>query len=344
MTGSDALNILVALSYTDALLDGLRAAAPGAEIRIGDHLTAPGQDLPAELLRGTDVLIGEFMPRNFDVFDRLQWIQLSSAGYAQISDLPILERGIRVTNGLGNFDIGIAEWIVMMITMCHRHVPEMLANQHNHIWDRDARFQGELRGMTVGFFGYGGIARTTARLCRTMGMPVWALTRDGTARKRENIYCVEGTGDPDSVMCDRVFGPEGREQFFRGVDFLVLTMPITPATTGIVGERELRWLKSSAALVNPARAQLVDLGAFTRCMNEGWIRAAAIDVHYAYPLPPDHPMWTMPNTILTPHISGSTASPHFLERVFDIFSSNICRWLGGKPLLNELSTDQLRGK
>ena len=90
MTGSDALNILVALSHTDALLDGLRAAAPGAEIRIGDHLTAPGQDLPAELLRGTDVLIGEFMPRNFDVFDRLQWIQLSSAGYAQVSDLPIL--------------------------------------------------------------------------------------------------------------------------------------------------------------------------------------------------------------------------------------------------------------
>jgi phosphoglycerate dehydrogenase-like enzyme len=145
-------------------------------------------------------------------------------------------------------------------------------------------------------------------------------------------------------MCDRVFGPPDADEFLSGVDFLILAMPITPATTGIVGEKQLRRLKSSAVLINPARAPLVNLADFTRCMREGWIRAAAFDVHYAYPLPADHPMWSMPNAILTPHISGSVASPHVLERVFDIFCRNVRRWIDGAPMLNELSAAQLRGE
>ena len=295
-------------------------------------------------MKGSDVLLCEFPPINFDQFDQLKWIQLSSAGYSQVFDLPLVERGIRVTNGLGNFDIGIAEWNVMMMLICHRHVPELLDHQRHAVWDRSARFQAELRGMTVGFYGYGGIARATARLCREMGLTVWALTRDGRVKKRDNIYCVEGTGDPDGVMCDRVFGPRDKSEFLRGVDFLILAMPMMPTTTGIIAEAELRLLKPSAVFINPARAGLVDLDAFVRCMREGWIRAAAIDVHYAYPSPPDHPTWSLPNTIVTPHISGSTLSTHFLARIYDIFCRNLRRWRDGEPLLNELSAAQLAGE
>ena len=244
-------SLLISLSHEDQSLADLRASAPEAKIRITTHLEAPGQTLPAAMMKGSDVFLCEFLPTNFDDFDQLKWIQLSSAGYAQVLDLPILQRGIRVTNGLGNFDIAIAEWNVMMMLMCHRHVPEMMDNQRQAVWDRSAKFQAELREMTVGFYGYGGIARQTARLCRSMGLNVWTLTRDGRVKKRENIYLVEGTGDPDGVMCDRVFSPQDKDEFFGGVDFLIMAMPITPTTTGIIGETELRLLKPSAVFINP---------------------------------------------------------------------------------------------
>ncbi len=81
-----------------------------------------------------------------------------------------------------------------------------------------------------------------------------------------------------------------------------------------------------------------------RCLRESWIRGASLDVHYAYPLPPDHPLWSMANVILTPHISGSGLSPHFQERIYDIFTINVERYCGGRPLLNELTADQIEGR
>ncbi|MAE64279.1 MAG: hypothetical protein CMJ18_08385 [Phycisphaeraceae bacterium] len=344
MTEADDLTLLISLLTRDPLLEQLQVAAPNAEIRLADHLEAPDCTLPAELMKGCDAVLAEFLPTNIDDFDELKWIQLSSAGYTQVLDLPILDRGIRVTNGRGNFDIGIAEWNVMMMLMTNRHVPEMMEHQRQETWDRSARFQVEMRGMTVGLYGYGGIGRATARLCRTMGLQVWALTRDGTVGRRDLVYCVEGSGDPEGVMCDRVFGPSQEDAFLEGLDFLVLAVPITPATTGIIGEKQLRRLKPSAVLINPARAGLVIFDDFERCMREGWIRAAAFDVHYAYPPPDDYPLWSVPNTIVTPHISGTTLSPCFLERVYDIFSRNVTRWIDGAPLLNELTPAQLRGE
>ena len=96
-------------------------------------------------------------------------------------------------------------------------------------------------------------------------------------------------------------------------------------------------------LINPARAPIIREQAMIRCMRENWIHGASLDVHYAYPLPPEHPLWSMPNVVLTLHISGSCGSPHFLERAYNIFIQNLKRFLAGEPLLNELTPEQLRG-
>lgn len=126
-----------------------------------------------------------------DNCDSLKLVQLGSAGYSQVFGLPLVPRGIHVCNGLGNFDVPIAEWNVMnLIDAAARCMLEMQQNQRNAVWDRSARFQSELRGSVVGFFGYGGMARETARLIRHMGMQVWALTRDGNTKPRDNIYRV----------------------------------------------------------------------------------------------------------------------------------------------------------
>ena len=94
-------------------------------------------------------------------------------------------------------------------------------------------------------------------------------------------------------------------------------------------------------VLNPARGPIIQEQALLKALNEGWISGAALDTHYHYPLPQSHPLWQMPNVILTPHISGSSQSQMFSKRVWEIFHENVQRYCSGKPLLNELSPLQL---
>jgi len=340
----EKLTLLISIKEDKAAFARLRDIYPMIDIRVGPWIDDVGQKMPVELMKGTDILLCEMPPDNFNDFDQLKWIQLTSAGYAQVLDLPIIERKIRVTNGLGNFDGPIAEWNILMMLFWHRNMLEQLANQKNKIWNRDVRYQKDLFGSTIGFWGYGGIARETARLAKAMHLNVWVMTRDGSIAKRPLTYRVEGTGDPEGVLPDRVFSTERKEEFLGGLDYLFITMPLTPATKGLIGEHELRMLKPTAVLINPARAAIIDEQIFIRCLKENWIRGASLDVHYAYPLPPEHPLWTMPNLVMTPHISGSAASPYFFQRIYDILAQNLARYVSGQPLLNELSESQLKGK
>ena len=111
-----------------------------------------------------------------------------------------------------------------------------------------------------------------------------------------------------------------------------------------MGEAELRALRPTAYVLNPARGPLIQEQALLKALREGWIAGAALDTHYHYPMPPDHPLWAMPNVIMTPHISGSGGSPFFLQRIWDIFVQNVERFQKGEPLLNELTASQLRGE
>jgi len=175
-----------------------------------------------------------------------------------------------------------------------------------------------------------------------MGLKVHVLSRNGVGPVR-NIYAVPGTGDPDGVLPDRVFRPGEEIDFLRGLDFLILALPLTKTTDGLIGERELRALPAHAFLLNPARGSIIKQEALLRALREKWIAGAALDTHYHYPMPQDHPLWKFPNVIFTPHISGSSLSPNFKQRLWDIFLANIDRFAAGEPLLNELTPSQLDG-
>lgn len=338
------MDVLISLPDGAYYAERVRSRLPQVRVRLGPVISGPGQDMPMALMRGADALYCEYPPANFDDFDALRWLQVTSAGYEHLRPFPLTEMGVRVTNGLGVFDIPIAEWNILMILAWHRRLLELLANQRETRWDRDARFQHELRGATVGLLGYGGIARETARLAKALGLRVHALTRDGRARRRENVFRVPQTGDCEGLLCDRLFAGEDMLEFLGGLDYLVLTTPLTDATRGMIGERELRALPDSAVLLNPARAPIVQEEALLRALDEGWVRGAALDAQYAYPLPATHPLWSRPNVILTPHISGHSATPTFKERSCDIFLANLERFLAGEPLLNELTPAQLAGQ
>ncbi len=288
-----------------------------------------------------DAIFCSLPPDNLADFTSLRWIQIDSAGFSQLIPADLPGRGIVATNAAGVFDVPIAEWCVAMMVSLARHLPEMLRNQAASIWDRDARFQTEIRGTTVGFWGYGGLARETARLAKALGLQVHVLSR-GKLRKRPNTFCLAGTGDPEALLPDRVFGAEETDKFLEGLDFLVMGLPLTDATRGICQEHHLRALKKSAFLLNPARGPLIDQQALIRALRERWFAGAALDTHYEYPLPPHHPLWSMPNVILTPHISGSTGSRGFSGRVAEIFSGNLRRFVNGEPLWNQIPPTDLK--
>jgi phosphoglycerate dehydrogenase-like enzyme len=290
--------------------------------------------------RKTNIYLGDSVPASLAAAANLEFIQLGSVGYSQLYGLNLPQRGVRVSNARGVFDPTIAEWNIAMMINLLRDVPRMFRHQRQAIWDRDAVFQRELRGKTVGIWGYGGIGRATARLAKAFGLRVCVLVRSGVSQ-REATYLVPHTGDPEGVLPDRIFTVGQERAFLSGLDFLIMAVPQTPQTTGMVGEAELKCLPPHAYLLNPARGPIVREEALLRALREGWIAGAALDTHYYYPMPPDHPLWTMPNVILTPHISGSSSSPYYLERLWDIFAQNVDRLIAGRALLNEISPDQL---
>lgn len=302
---------------------------------------APCEIDPARLT-DVDVLLCSAPPTNFAAMKSVKWVQIASAGYSQLFAHDLTARNVRATNALGCFDVPIAEWNLAMMVNLARDARQMIRNQEAAVWDRAATFQREIRGLTVGLWGYGGIGRETARLAKAFGLKVHVQTRNGVG-PRQDSYSVPGTGDPEGVLPDRVFRSGEELEFLSGLDFLILALPLTKATDGLVGERELEALPDRAFVLNPSRGPIIQEAPLIRALREGWIAGAALDTHYHYPMPTDHPLWSLPNVIFTPHISGSSLSPKFGERLWEIFSLNLERLERGEPLLNELTPAQLAG-
>ena len=273
--------ILIDVAVEEASLGKLKET-PGVDVRVIQSADS-ARELPDDVIEDVDILFCTYPPSNFGSMKRLRWIQIASSGYTQLLPLDLPARRLRATNARGCFDVPIAEWNIAMMVNLLRDVPQMLRNQNAHIWDRSLTFTQEVRGKTVGLWGYGGLARETARLAKLMGMRVHVLARRGVHRV-SNIYRVPGTGDPEGVLPDHVFAAGGEKEFLSALDFLIVAMPLTPQTEGIVGEKELRALPRSAFVLNPARGSIIREQALLRALREGWIAGAALDTHYQYPL------------------------------------------------------------
>ena len=300
------------------------------------------RELDPDRLADADAIFCTFLPTNHAVMRRLRWVQIASTGYTQVQGLGLPARGVRVTNARGCFDVPIGEWNMAMMVNLARDLRQMIRHQDAALWDRSAIFQNEIRGRTVGLWGYGGIGRETARLARQFGMRVHVMTRQGVG-PRHDVFTVAGTGDPTGILPDRVFRTGEEIEFLRELDFLVVALPLSKATEGLIGDRELQALPRHAWVLNPARGPIIKQDSLLRALREGWIAGAALDTHYQYPMPPEHPLWRFPNVIFTPHISGSSLSPRFKERLWEIFSINVDRFVRGEPLINELTPAQLAG-
>lgn len=329
---------------TEVLLDepGLQRLRTLPNVRVEELLPQrKGWEMPGELLRGTEFLLCKFPPNNLDALTDLKLMQISTVGYEHLRHLGLADKPLRVCNARGIFDTAIAEWNLAMIINLTRDLRGMIRNQEQAHWQRTDRFEQEVRGRVVGLWGYGGIGRETARLSKALGLTVHVMTRSGV-KSRRNTYVQPGTGDPEGVLPDRVFHTGEERDFLSGLDFLVLALPHTRQSDGMIGEEQLRTLPKSAFVLNPARGPIIQEQALLRALGEGWIAGAALDTHFAYPLPAEHPLWRFPNVILTPHISGADKSRTFPARMADLFVQNVVRYREGRPLLNELTAQEWR--
>lgn len=244
---------------------------------------------------------------------RLQWLQMFSAGLDNPVFAMLRDKGVLVTHAAGSSGIPIAHTVMMhIVAMCRAARPLHIAQSEQRWADSDVI---DVEGRTVGIVGLGGIGAHVARLAPAFGMRAIGLRRSPTGDEPCETW-------PTSRLHD----------LLRVVDDLVLTAPLTPETRGMLGASELAALRPGAHLVNVARGELIDEPALIEALRSGHVGAAALDVFATEPLPPESPLWSMPNVTVTPHSAGAT--PLAADRAAAIFLDNLGRWHRGEELVN----------
>lgn len=254
--------------------------------------------------------------------DRLKWLQVMTAGVDRLPE-EILKSGIRVTNASGLHGTAMGEVVLEMMLMFVKDAPACMRMKQEREWRRYR--PAILRDKTVGILGLGAVGKEIARLCKAFGMKVIGIRRSGGA----------ASPFPD---VDRVYPREQLLELLAESDFLVLALPLTKETGGLIGEKELRGMKPTACLINVARGAIVDEGALICALEEKWIAGAGLDVFTREPLPPESPFYAMPNVIFSPHISGDI--PDYESRATEVFCENLRRYLAGEPFLHEVDREK----
>jgi phosphoglycerate dehydrogenase-like enzyme len=253
---------------------------------------------------------------------RLRWIHSGAAGVGASLTPELLERDILFTNSAGVHAEPMAETVLAMVLHFARGLDHALRAQAAGRWDAtvfeaaDAPVR-EIGGSTVGIIGLGGIGGAVAWRVAALGARVLAVKR-------------RPAGSLPGVTL--LQGDEGLPRLLAESHYVVVSVPDTPKTRGLLDGAALDRMRADAVLVNVARGRIVDEVALVERLRTGRIRGAALDVFAREPLPADHPLWRLPNVLITPHVSG--CSHHFWDRECALILENLRRYLSGEALAN----------
>jgi phosphoglycerate dehydrogenase-like enzyme len=333
------IEVLVTLPFNENLIRRINGVSPRLKVTVFPARTL--EEIPAELWSTAEILYtSRFLPAP-DQAPRLKWIQFHWAGIDHAIDAPILKRKDMLATTLsGAAASQVAEYAVMMMLANGRRLAQAAVLQQRRDWpaDRWERFLPvELRGSTVGIIGYGSIGRETARLLNAFGATILAAKRDAK-NPVETGYSPEGTGDPEGNMIHRLYPFQALRSMVRTCDFVLVSVPLTPETRGLVSAEVLQAMKPGAFLIDVSRGGVVDQAALLDILRKGTLGGAALDVFAEEPLPSDSPLWQTPNVLITPHVSGFSAQ--YDERAAALFSENLLRYLAGLPLYNRINLER----
>lgn len=287
---------------------------PLARERVEWTLLTPDELRPEVLSQAEIIVCGHFAREWLPHCHRLRWIQFLGAGIEGSLSPELLTSDIILTNASGVHAVPIAEHVFGILLMFARELHRCVRQQMRAEWNRDGFREQvrELHGATLGVVGLGAIGTAVAERGKAFGMRVIATRRN----PQQKAKCV-----------DLLLSSAQLPDLLRESEYVVLCVPLTPETRGLIGERELRLMRRDAVLVNIARGRVIDQSALIRALQEGWIAGAGLDVFDPEPLPADSPLWQMPNVIITPHVSGVT--PHYGDRAAQIFLHNLHAYLAG---------------
>ena len=284
----------------------MRFAQGGAELR--------------EAIRDAEILLGwnfraQALREAWSAARRLEWIHWGGAGVDALLFPELVESGVKVTNSRGVFDRPMAEYVLGLIIAFTKHFPETWSLQSAKRWNH--RLTDTIYGKEVLVVGAGSIGRTIARLCSGVGMRVSGVGR--RARISDiDFGCVHACESLGEAL------PEA--------DFVVIAAPLTPQTRGMFSTEQYRLMKPTARLVNVGRGAIVDERALIAALETDEIAGAALDVFEEEPLPQESPLWSMPNVIVSPHMSGDHY--RYEEALAAVFLENYRRYRAGERLLN----------
>lgn len=339
MTVAGKLNVFIATPLEPEYVDRIRAVAPDRLNVVSEPDLLPPVRYTADHggqrsfrrteeqearwqanLQQADIL-WDFPPNNPDgtggleYARRVRWVQSTSSGVGQrVKRLGQVDTDLLVTTARAVHAGPLMEFVFLSLLSHVKRLAHLQAEQAAHRWER---FCGdELAGKTLSIVGAGGVGRRVAEVGRCFGMTVWALNRAGSTRTASELGV------------DRVFAHDQKLEMLDDTDALVLAVPHTAETEGMIDRTAIHTLKRGAVLVNIARGVVVDEDAMIEALRTGHIAFAGLDVFATEPLPEDSPLWDMPNVLVSPHSASTVEREN--ERITDIFCHNLECYLEGR--------------
>jgi phosphoglycerate dehydrogenase-like enzyme len=337
--------VLIASPLEAELVARIQAAEPRAEVLFEPDLLPPARypadhrgdpafrrDAEAEarwraLLDRAEVLFGvpgdtaEGLAEAVTGLPRLRWVHATSAGAGEqvrSAGLPAeaLKR-VTVTTSSGVHAVPLAEFSILGLLAVAKELPLFVEDQRARAWPEVRRPLRELSGQTLFLVGLGEIGREVARLGKALGMRTVGFRR---------------TQGPPPDHVDEVHGPERLAELAGRADAMVVSLPLTDQTAGLIDRATIDRLPASCIFVNVGRGGVVDEPVLVDALRERRIAGAVLDVFATEPLPEDSPLWALPNVVVTPHAAALSAREN--ERIVELFTDNLRRYLDGRPLRN----------
>lgn len=282
----------------------------------------PNYDVLPRELPDTEIAIAWLIrPEQFAAAKKLKWIHSTAAAVHQLLYPEMIRSSVVLTNARSVHGPVVAEHALALMLAMAKQLPRLRDWQWKKLWAQEAMWNqrprpSELRGSTVCVIGFGSIGREVSLRCHALEMRVTVV--------REHA-------EQPSAPAKQAFAFDQVETAVAQADFVVLAIPVTPATTGFFDARLFAAMKQSAYLVNVGRGVLVDEAAMTEVLQQKRIAGAALDVFTEEPLPASSPLWEMENVMITPHTASITEQ--LWERHYELVSENVRRYLSGAPLL-----------
>jgi phosphoglycerate dehydrogenase-like enzyme len=319
-----AVRVLSTMTFPPDWLAEVAQAADG--IALEQFPAERVEELPPDALAAAEVIYtGSAFPTP-EQAPALRWVQLDTSGADHVRRSRLWDRrDVTITSIAGVSPRPMAEYVMAMVLGFAHRLPTAARLRPERRWPTNAeRWErygpAHVPGSRMTIVGYGRLGRGIARAAQAFGIEVTGVRRGGTREYADDVPGVR------TVTTDRL------REALADADWIVVCVPGTPETIGLLGADELAATKRGAHLVDVSRGGVVEQAPLLAALDAGQLAGAALDVFEQEPLPPDSPLWDHERVVLTPHVSGLASD--YAERVRELFKDNLARYVAGQPLRN----------